>query len=102
MKLTFALVTSFLVATTAAMPFEERDNHVDWYQDPSGEVAKLFLRPGGKPGKPLQTPEFGSDGESSSSRLIPRLTSPQHGRPSILPRTRFPTYPPFRLPGSHA
>lgn len=69
MKLTFALITSLLIATTAAMPLEERDNHIDWYQDPRGEVAKLFLRQGGKPGKPLQSPKFGSDRESSSSRL---------------------------------
>ncbi|GHJ89875.1 hypothetical protein NliqN6_6277 [Naganishia liquefaciens] len=61
MKLTFAFITSTLIATAAAMPLEERKNHVDWYQDPRGDVAKLFIREGGKPGKPSPGPQFGSD-----------------------------------------
>lgn len=64
MKLTLSLLTSVaLMASASAIPLEARDNHVDWYQDPRGDVAKLFLREGDKPGKPLaQGPAFGSAG----------------------------------------
>lgn len=63
MKLTFSLLTSFLIVNAAAMPHEARDNHVEAYQDPRGDVAKLFIRQGEKPGKPLpQGPASGSDG----------------------------------------
>lgn len=63
MKLTLALITSLLMVNAAAMPLEGRDNHVEAYQDPRGDVAKLFIRQGDKPNKPLQHgPAFGSDG----------------------------------------
>jgi hypothetical protein len=64
MKLT--LLTSLaLMASATAIPLEARDNHVEWYQDPRGDVAKLFVRNGDKPGKPLSNgPAFGSAGTS--------------------------------------
>lgn len=64
MKLT--LLTSLaLMASATAIPLDARDNHVEWYQDPRGDVAKLFVRNGDKPGKPLSNgPAFGSAGTS--------------------------------------
>lgn len=76
MKLTISLLTSLaLMASATAIPLESRDNHVEWYQDPRGDVAKLFIRDGDKPGKPLaHGPAFGSDGTSASPHCILSLT----------------------------
>jgi hypothetical protein len=88
MKLTLALITSFLMVSTTAMPLEGRDNHVEAYQDPRGDVAKLFIRQGDKPNKPLQHgPAFGTDGTCLTT-LAPYLRLTSHSLEGALPSHR--------------
>ncbi|KAJ9118098.1 hypothetical protein QFC22_003997 [Naganishia vaughanmartiniae] len=58
-----------MAATAAAVPMDTRGNphNVEPYQDNHSDVAKLFIRAGDKPGKPLaKGPQIGSAGASPS------------------------------------
>ncbi|KAI5449006.1 hypothetical protein NCC49_005690 [Naganishia albida] len=99
MKLTISLVTSLaLMASATAIPLESRDNHVEWYQDPRGDVAKLFIRDGDKPGKPLaHGPAFGSDEWKALYPATDKVPSTSTIPPAWLARLRAakgtPAYP---------